>query len=220
MALRLIFLGPPGVGKGTQAALASAAHGIPQISTGDMLRETVRAGTELGRMALGFMNQGALVPDEVVLGIVAERIGRPDCRPGFILDGFPRTAAQAEGLDSMLTERQMPLSGVVSLEVPEDELVHRLSLRWVCPACGRTYPDSRQEKGGCEADGERLLQRSDDRPEVVMVRLGVYRDQTRPLLSYYTNRGLLRKVDGLGAVRDVTGRVEAVLAGLSDGKAG
>jgi adenylate kinase len=214
MALRLVFLGPPGVGKGTQATRAAAAHGIPQISTGDILREAVRQGTELGLQARGFMDRGALVPDEVVVGLVADRLTQPDCGPGFILDGFPRTVPQAGALDAMLAARGLPLSAVVTMVAPAEEIVRRLSERRVCPGCGRIYAGALAR---CEADGQDLVQRSDDRPEVVRERLKVYEAQTEPLIGYYAKQGLVREVDGLGGVDEVAARIGKVLGGLAAG---
>ncbi|MBI5837744.1 MAG: adenylate kinase [Candidatus Eisenbacteria bacterium] len=214
--MRLVFLGPPGVGKGTQATRAAAAHGIPQISTGDILREAVRRGSELGVKAGEYMDRGALVPDEVVVGLVAERTARPDCVPGFILDGFPRTVPQAQALDVMLASRGLPLSAVVTMVAPAEEIVRRLSSRRVCPGCGRVYAGNPDGSGpaACEADGQALAQRSDDHPEVIRERLKVYEVQTAPLIGHYGALGLVREVDGLGAVDEVAARIGQVLAGL------
>ena len=210
MAIRLVFLGPPGVGKGTQAAKLAKSRGIPQISTGDILREAVRTGTPLGVQAREFMDRGALVSDDLVVALVADRIGRDDCGNGFILDGFPRTVPQAEALDAMLRERGLPLLGVLTLEAPVEEIVSRLGSRRVCPKCGRVYTSATEL---CEADGERLIQRSDDHPEVVRERLKVYEAQTHPLVEYYSKRGMVRKVDGLGTLEEVSMRVGGALAG-------
>ena len=216
MALRVVFLGPPGVGKGTQASRAAAAHGVPQVSTGDILREAARRGTELGIQARGFMDRGALVPDPVVVALVAERTAEPDCRPGFILDGFPRTLPQAEALDTLLEGRRQTLAAVVCMVAPVEEIVRRLATRRVCPVCGRVYGGGADGRGprACEADGTVLVLRPDDRAEVIRERFRVYEAQTAPLVGHYRRQGLLREVDGVGPVADVAGRIEALLAGL------
>lgn len=214
MALRLIFLGPPGVGKGTQAAMLAEQRGIPQVSTGDILREAVRRGTELGQKARVFMDAGDLVPDDLVVAMVAERFERPDCATGYILDGFPRTVPQAEALDRMLAEKGSPLTAVIAFTAPDEEIVTRLASRRVCSKCGRVYGavgGAAPEK--CEADGEPLTQRSDDKPDVVRDRLKVYQTKTSPLVAYYERTGLVRKVDGLGPTSDVANRVVRALDG-------
>ncbi|NLU43201.1 MAG: adenylate kinase [Firmicutes bacterium] len=197
--MRLILLGPPGAGKGTQAESLSATLGIPHISTGDMFREAVAAGTPLGREAKSYMDAGKLVPDEVTIGIVRERLDRPDARSGFVLDGFPRTVPQAEALDEILKDLSEKIDAVVCIDVPEDKLVRRLSRRRVCRGCGAIYhletkppgPDGR-----CTVCGGELYQRDDDTEETVRRRLEVYRLQTEPLIRYYEKRGLLRTVSG------------------------
>lgn len=197
--MRLILLGPPGAGKGTQAEKLSESFGIPHISTGDMFREAVAAGTSLGLQAKSFMDSGRLVPDEVTIGIVRERLQRCDCRKGFLLDGFPRTVPQAQALDEILGELSEELDAVVSIDVPEDKLVRRLSRRRVCRGCGTIYhletkppaPD-----GKCKVCGGELYQRDDDSEKTVRRRLEVYRLQTEPLIRYYEERGLLRQVSG------------------------
>jgi len=198
---RIILLGPPGAGKGTQAQALEARWGVPQISTGDMLRQAVRNGTELGRRAQGYMNAGQYVPDDVILDMMRERLARPDAAQGFILDGFPRTLAQAEGLERLLEGLGVSLDAVIDLEVPEDELVRRLSGRLVCPKCEAIYQkDTRPPKtaGICDRCGAELVQREDDRPEAVRTRREVYRRQTEPLKQHYRERGLLRPVNGMG----------------------
>ena len=210
----MILFGPPGAGKGTQAKKLQAALGIPQISTGDILREARRQGTELGRRAAEYMDQGELVPDEVILGLVRERLSQPDCRDGFVLDGFPRTILQAEGLEGILEETGRPLDRVVSLAVPDEVIVERLSARRVCGRCGQEYnlktrPPRRDEV--CDRCGGELVQRPDDRPETIRERLRVYREKTEPLRSFYRERGLWAEVDGVGGVEEVFVRVRRAL---------
>jgi adenylate kinase len=200
MALNVIMLGPPGAGKGTQAERFARALGIPKISTGDILREAVQAGTDIGRRAKAIMDRGELVSDDVMVGIVRERLERPDVAAGFVLDGFPRTVAQASALDGIMRGRA-PLV-VVDIEVPEAELVKRLALRLICESCGlnadtenppRTGPDGVSQCGRC---GGHLRQRSDDSESVVRERLNVYRRDTQPLVDYYRVRPTFRAIDG------------------------
>jgi adenylate kinase len=193
VACNLIMLGPPGAGKGTQADRFARARGIPKISTGDMLREAVKAQTEVGKRAKAIMDRGELVSDEVILGIVRERLARPDVANGFILDGFPRTVAQAVSLDELMRGRD-PLI-VVDIAVPEGELVRRLSARRICGACG-TNADVASDADRCRVCGGALQQRSDDREEVVRERLSVYRRDTAPLLRFYGPRSTFRAVNG------------------------
>lgn len=204
--MRIIIFGPPGAGKGTQAKMLAERLGIPHIATGDMLREAVKAGTELGKLAKQYMDRGELVPDDIVVGIVEERLSQPDCSKGFILDGFPRTIKQAEALDSVLARLKMRVDVVINLEVGEDEIVKRLSLRRTCRNCGAVYhlvfnPPKEDEK--CDKCGGPLYQRDDDREETVRNRLRVYRQQTEPLLNYYRQRGLLKDIDGEGSINEV-----------------
>lgn len=208
--MRVILLGPPGAGKGTQAQRLTQTLSIPQVSTGDILRAAVAAGTPLGREAKAYMDQGALVPDGVVIGIIRERLAAPDCARGYILDGFPRTAAQAEALGETLQALGTPLTAVLSITVDPEELVRRLSGRRTCGNCGAAYhmetaPPRRV--GLCDRCGGALLQREDDREETIRKRLAVYREQTAPLVAYYRGRGLLREVDGRGDIDDVFARV-------------
>ncbi|MGH7362407.1 MAG: adenylate kinase [Candidatus Methylomirabilales bacterium] len=208
--MRVILLGPPGAGKGTQAQRLTQTLGIPQVSTGDILRAAAAAGTPLGREAKATMDQGALVPDGVVIGIIQERLAAPDCARGYILDGFPRTAAQAEALGETLQALGTPLTAVLSITVDPEELVRRLSGRRTCGNCGAAYhletaPPRRA--GLCDRCGGALLQREDDREETIRKRLAVYREQTAPLVAYYRGRGLLREVDGRGDIDDVFARV-------------
>jgi len=197
--MRLILLGPPGAGKGTQAQHLVAKYGIIQLSTGDMLRAAVKAGTPVGRQAADIMARGALVPDEVVVEIVAQRIEAPDARKGFILDGFPRTVPQAQALDRLLAERGLALDAVVEIRVEEDALVRRIESR----------------VAAMRARGEAL--RDDDSPEVLHRRLGAYREQTAPLIAYYRRHGTLRTVDGMAPIKEVAAAIEKVLSG--EGKA-
>jgi adenylate kinase len=207
--MKLVLLGPPGAGKGTQAVLIVEKYGIPHISTGDILRAAVKAGTELGQLANGYMTRGELVPDEVVIGIAVERLQQPDCEKGFLLDGFPRTVAQAEALDKELTKLQRPLDAVISLEVDENEVVRRLSSRRVCSKCGGIYTAA--DKQICESCGGELITRADDQPEAILRRLQVYRSQTEPLIKYYTDKAILKEVPATGAVEHVFEKITAAL---------
>ncbi|HEV8144295.1 MAG TPA: adenylate kinase [Methylomirabilota bacterium] len=201
--MRLLFLGPPGAGKGTQARELAREWGIPQVATGDMLREAMTAGTPLGRAAKQYYDRGELVPDDVILKMVAERFGQPDAAQGFILDGFPRTIAQAEGLAAMLDRLGHNVDSVIYFDVSEPELVRRLTGRRLCRACQTPFhvvsaPPKRA--GVCDKCGGELYQRVDDSEATVRNRLGVYERQTAPLLDYYRKRGLLRTVSGEGAI--------------------
>ena len=206
---RIVFLGPPGAGKGTQAAGLAREIGIPHLSTGDLLRAAVAAGSPLGKEADGYMRAGKLVPDELVLKILEERLARPDAKSGFLLDGYPRNVAQGETL-----ARRTPVDLVVSFEVASEELVRRLSERRTCPKCQSVYHLTFQPPktaGRCDRDGTELVQRPDDRPEAVQNRLKVYADQTAPLLDSYRRRGLLRPVDASGAPEEVARRIRAAI---------
>jgi adenylate kinase len=208
--MRLILLGPPGSGKGTQAKILLEELGVPQISTGDMLRAAVKAGTSLGHEAKGHMDRGGLVPDAVIIGLVRERLRLPDCANGYILDGFPRTVAQAEALQVTLQELEQGLDRVLSLEVPNEELVGRIAGRRTCRSCGAMYhvrfSPSRSE-GICDACGGETYQRDDDLEETVRRRLEVYSAQTAPLIRYYDAQGLLRRVSGTGKIGEITSRM-------------
>lgn len=200
--MRLVLFGPPGAGKGTQAQRLVSALAIPQISTGDILRAAIKAGTPLGKTAAGFMDQGRLVPDDVVIGIIEQRTLQADCTPGFMLDGFPRTIPQAEALDAMLAKRQQRVDHVLSLEVDDAVLVKRLSRRRTCPSCGTIYHldfSPPRAASTCDKDGSALTHRSDDQESAIQERLRVFHQQTSPLKAYYRQRGLLRPVDGSGA---------------------
>lgn len=208
--MRLILLGPPGAGKGTQAKLLVERLDIPQVSTGDMLRAAVKAGTPLGQEARQFMDRGALVPDGVIIGLVRDRLKRADCSRGYILDGFPRTVAQAEALGTALQELGAALDHVVSLEVPAEELVVRIAGRRTCRACGTMYHvrfSPSATNGRCDACGGETYQRDDDREETVRRRLQVYADQTAPLIGFYEGKGLLRHVSGRGEIAEILQRI-------------
>jgi adenylate kinase len=210
--VRVAFLGPPGAGKGTQARDLAGQWSVPHIATGDMLREAVAAGTPLGREARTYMDRGALVPDAVIIGMIAERLRRPDARRGFLLDGFPRTIAQAEGLERLLKELGQPLGRVIYFDVAEPELLRRLTGRRVCSRCGHSFhavSNPPRQPDVCDACGGELVQRADDSEATVRKRLTVYRTETAPLLDWYADKGLLAKVKGEGAIDDVTGRVRA-----------
>jgi adenylate kinase len=202
----VILLGPPGSGKGTQALKMSERYRIPQISTGDILRSAVKAKTPLGVEARQYMDQGRLVPDEVVVGLVRDRLKAADCRNGFILDGFPRTIPQAEALEATLKGMQRAIDHVVSIEVGNDELIKRLTGRRTCRSCGAMYhlifgPSKRE--GVCDKCGGELYQREDDKEETIRARLQVYEKQTAPLIAYYRSKGLLRTIDGVGGVEEI-----------------
>jgi adenylate kinase len=202
----VILLGPPGAGKGTQARQLAARWGVPQIATGDMLREAVAAGTALGREAQRHMDRGELVPDEVMIALVGERLSQPDAKRGFVLDGFPRTAAQAAALGALLEAHGIALDRVVLFEVPEDELLTRLTGRRVCRSCGRNYHvqfSPPRFPGRCDVCGGELYQRSDDEEETVRRRLAVYARDTAPLVEHYRRTGLLATIAGTGSVADV-----------------
>jgi adenylate kinase len=211
----LILFGPPGAGKGTQAQFLVEKYAIPQISTGDMLRAAVKNGTSLGLKAQTIMQQGGLVSDDIVLGIVAERLMQDDCRDGFVLDGFPRTIPQADALADILKKTGRTISHVISLEVAADELVKRLSGRRSCPECGKGYHvdfDSPKRAGLCDVCNVSLVQRDDDREETVRNRLAVYEMQTAPLKNYYESMLLLRRITGTGPILEIQKRIDAVLA--------
>lgn len=196
--MNIIFLGPPGAGKGTHAQMLMNEMGIPQISTGDMLRQAIKAETELGVLAKGFIDRGELVPDEVVIGIVKERLTQADCRKGYILDGFPRTVPQAEALS-----RFARIDCALNLSLEDEVIISRLSGRRVCLKCGATYhTDLLAGRNDCAACGEKLVQRKDDAPETVKNRLSVYAAQTAPLIDYYREKGLLRTVECTGTVEE------------------
>ncbi len=203
----LIFLGPPGAGKGTQSKLVAQRYNVPHLSTGDMLREAVTRGTELGKLAKPIMERGELVPDGIVMGMVEERLSRPDAARGFIFDGFPRTIPQAEQLDGILKRRGFEKPVVVEFHVSPDVLLHRVAGRWTCSVGGETYNVfERPPKvaGICDNDGGKLVQRTDDQADVVKERFAAYERQTKPLADYYRSHGVLEVVDGTAGVDEVS----------------
>lgn len=213
--MNLILFGPPGAGKGTQAQFLVDAYRIPQISTGDMLRAAVKNQTPLGLKAQEIMSQGGLVSDEIVLGIVEERLAQDDCRNGFVLDGFPRTIPQADALALLLQRAGRAIEHVISLEVDTDEIVKRLSGRRSCSACGKGYHltyDAPKQVGACDVCGAALVQREDDREDTVRNRLNVYEQQTAPLKGFYRTQHLLREIPGMGPIAEVQQRIAAALA--------
>ena len=209
--MNLVLLGPPGAGKGTQAERLRTRYGLAHLSTGEMLREAVAAGSEVGRQAKAIMDQGRLVPDAVINRLVAERIAQPDCANGFVLDGYPRTRAQAEALDALLAERGAGLDAVIEFEVEDEALVERISGRFACARCGAGYHDRfkpTEVQGVCDVcGGTEFVRRPDDNAETVRARLEAYHQQTAPLLPYYRARGLLLPVDGMAEIDQVTGEV-------------
>lgn len=215
--LNLVLLGPPGSGKGTQGERLQEDFRLPYYATGDILRAAVREGSELGAQAKEYMDRGDLVPDDVMVGLIAERVTSEEAADGFILDGFPRTIGQAEALDAKLRELGRGLTAAILIEVPDEEVVRRLSGRRVCEREGHIFHvefDPPKEEGVCDIDGSALEIRHDDKPEVVRHRLGTYHEKTEPLVAYYEERGILRRVDGLSAPDEVSDRIRAMLATL------
>ena len=212
--MKIIMLGAPGAGKGTQAKLIAEKYQIPHISTGDIFRANIKEGTELGRKAKTYMDEGLLVPDELVVELVADRIVKEDCKNGFVLDGFPRTIPQAEALDRALESMNEKMDYAVDVEVPDENIVNRMSGRRACVNCGATYHivniPTRKE-GICDACGNEVILRDDDKPETVQKRLGVYHEQTQPLIDYYRGQGILRSVDGTLPMEDVFAAIVRVL---------
>jgi len=212
--MKLILVGPPGSGKGTQAVLIREEFNIPQISTGDMLRAAVREGSELGKKADGFMSSGRLVPDDLIIDLAKERLAKDDCANGYILDGFPRTVAQAEALDDLLTATNQKLDSVVSIDVDDEEVVRRLSGRRQCKKCGDGYHvefKKPSQEGICDKCGSELYLRDDDKEETIRNRLAVYREQTSPLLDFYEKKGLLKRVAGVGSIDDIFKKVSSLI---------
>lgn len=213
--MRLILMGPPGGGKGTQAKFLESAYGIIQLSTGDMLREAVAAGTDLGNQAKQIMDAGNLVSDEIMIGMISERLDHPDCANGFILDGFPRTVAQAEGLDAMLMEKGLKLDSVIEIRVPDQKLIDRITGRFTCAKCGEGYHDTYKKTKVveiCDVCGSsEFIRRADDNAQTVVSRLQAYHGQTAPLLPFYEQKGLLAVVDGDQDMDVVTASIKRVL---------
>lgn len=212
--MNIILFGPPGAGKGTQAKKLVDFYGIPQISTGDILRANVREGTELGLAAKTYMDKGELVPDEVLIGIIKNRLDSDDCRPGFILDGYPRTVNQADALSVILKEICKPIDVVLNLEVPDEVLVDRISKRLMCK-CGASYhtiSNPPKKDNVCDLCGAEVFQRVDDNEEAVQTRLNVYKKQTQPLIDYYAKQGILVSLDGTKDIDEVFEEIKAVLA--------
>ena len=212
--VNLLIMGPPGAGKGTQSEVLVKELKIPHISTGDMLREAVKQGTEMGKKAKEYMDKGQLVPDSVIIGVVKERLALPDCKVGFLLDGFPRTVPQAEALDETLAGLGIKLDGVININVPRERIVARLTGRRVCRSCGATYHvlfNKPKEEGKCDKCGGELYQRSDDTEQTVNNRLDVYEAQTQPLIDYYNRQGLILNING---DQEISGVLKDILAAL------
>lgn len=219
--MRLILLGAPGAGKGTQATRLAKRYAVPHISTGDILREAIKQGSQLGARANCYVREGKLVPDKLILELIRERLGRGDCKRGFIMDGFPRTIRQAEGLNHLLEAVNKRINAAVSIEADQNSLVKRLSARRVCSSCGRnynllTYPPKQQ--GICDLCGGGLIQREDDKEETIINRIRVYDKETVPLKDFYRSKGVLKEVDGRGSVKEVFQRiVDSLNNRLSEG---
>jgi adenylate kinase len=213
--MNIILLGPPGAGKGTQAKRLERDYGIPQLATGDMLRAAVASGSELGQQAKKVMDAGELMPDELMVQMIEDRISQDDCKNGFILDGFPRTTAQAEALDRMLEKRGTKLDHVIELKVDEEALVDRITGRYSCAKCGAGYHDRYQQpkvEGVCDHCGStEFKRREDDNEETVRSRMQAYRDQTAPILPYYEKQGKLQRVDGMADIDEVTQQIKRIL---------
>ena len=212
--MKIIMLGAPGAGKGTQAKKIAAKFSIPHISTGDIFRANIKNGTELGKKAKTYMDQGLLVPDELVVDLVVDRVNQDDCRDGYVLDGFPRTIPQAEALDKALAELGQKVDFAIDVDVPDENIVRRMGGRRACVTCGATYHleyAPTKKDGICDTCGGGLILRDDDKPETVEKRLGVYHEQTQPLIDYYTNVGILKTVDGTVDIEDVFRAIVEIL---------
>jgi adenylate kinase len=213
-SVRLVLLGAPGAGKGTQAKKLIEKYGIPQISTGDLLRAAVGEGTELGKEAKSYMDKGELVPDSVVLGMVEERLKQDDCKEGYILDGFPRNTAQAEALDKMLEDLGMPIDAALNVDVPTEDLMKRLTGRRTCKDCGQMYNvyfNAPETESACDKCSGELFQRDDDKEETISKRLEVYDSQTAPLIDYYGKKGILKTISGTGDIEEIFEKVVQTL---------
>ena len=212
--MKIIMLGAPGAGKGTQAKKIAAKYGIPHISTGDIFRANIKNGTELGKKAKTYMDQGLLVPDELTCDLVMDRIQQDDCKNGYVLDGFPRTIPQAEALDKALTDLGEKMDYAIDVDVPDENIVRRMSGRRACVGCGATYHleyAPTKAEGICDVCGKELILRDDDKPETVTNRLNVYHEQTQPLIDYYTKAGILKTVDGTADIEDVFQAIVEIL---------
>lgn len=212
--MKIIMLGAPGAGKGTQAKKIAARYEVPHISTGDIFRANIKNGTELGQKAKTYMDQGLLVPDELVVDLVVDRVNQEDCASGYVLDGFPRTIPQAEALDKALAELGQKIDYAINVEVPDENIIRRMSGRRACVDCGATYHMEyapAKVDGTCDNCGGSLILRDDDKPETVEKRLGVYHEQTQPLIKYYTSAGGLREVDGTIDIEDVFSEIVKIL---------
>ena len=212
--MKIVMLGAPGAGKGTQAIKIADKYGIPHISTGDIFRANIKGGTELGMKAKSYMDKGELVPDEVTIGMLLDRIAEEDCKDGYVLDGFPRTIPQAESLTKALAEKGDKIDYAMDIEVPDEAIVQRMSGRRACPKCGATYHivyAAPKKENICDKCGAELIIRSDDKPETVQDRLNVYHKQTEPLISYYKSADVLREVDGTKELQEVFNEVVAIL---------
>ena len=213
--MKIIMLGAPGAGKGTQAQMIAKEKGIPHISTGDIFRANIKEGTDLGKEAKTYMDQGKLVPDELTVRILLDRVSNEDCKNGYVLDGFPRTIPQANVLDEELKKLDDAVDFAINVDVPDENIVNRMSGRRACPKCGATYHLKHvppKKDGICDVCGEKLVQRDDDKPETVKKRLGVYHEQTQPLIEYYTDKGILKTVDGTVDPKDVFAAINDILA--------
>ena len=212
--MKIIMLGAPGAGKGTQAKKIASKYSIPHISTGDIFRANIKNGTELGKKAKTYMDQGLLVPDELVVDLVVDRVAADDCANGYVLDGFPRTIPQAEALDAALAKLGESMDYAINVEVPDENIVKRMSGRRACVACGATYHIEHippKTEGICDTCGKELILRDDDKPETVLKRLNVYHEQTQPLIDYYTGKGILKEVDGTKDMSEVFDEIVAIL---------
>ncbi len=212
--MKIVMLGAPGAGKGTQAAKISAKYSVPHISTGDIFRANIKEGTPLGKKAKEYMDQGMLVPDELVLDLIVDRLGKEDAKNGYVLDGFPRTIPQAKALDEALTKQGEKLDAAIDISVPDENIVNRMSGRRACLGCGATYHlvyAAPKTEGVCDVCGKDLILRDDDKPETVTKRLNVYHEQTQPLIDYYDKAGILKTIDGTIDINDVFNNIVAIL---------